>query len=54
MKMIYLSKTIGPNLSTRRSAAVLREELLSSKEPVEINFEGIELMSHSFADELFG
>ncbi len=54
MKTIFLSKKIGPNLSTRRAAASLREELVSSSEPVVIDFSGVELISHSFADELFG
>lgn len=54
MKTIFLSKSIGPNLSTRKTAAIVRQELAASSEPVIVDFSGVQLMSHSFADELFG
>jgi hypothetical protein len=52
--MISLSSEFGKNLVSRKVGAQLRSALLSSNEPVEIDFSDVHLMNHSFADEVFG
>lgn len=56
MKILRLSDH-AKYLSSRRLGAALRAEIVTSFEmniQVEIRFEGVEGMSHSFADECFG
>ena len=52
--IIFEFKKYGPYLGTRQLGARIREELLpivKGEEKVELNFEGVEVVSNSFADE---
>ena len=54
MIMISLSEKVGRNLASRKRAAEFRAWLISQTESVQLDLSGVELLSHSFADELFG
>jgi len=52
--MISLSEKIGRNLASRKRAAEFRAWLILQPVPLQLDLSGVELLSHSFADELFG
>ncbi|SEO13777.1 protein of unknown function [bacterium A37T11] len=48
--------TLGKHLSTRRDGAVMREKIargIEEKQWIELDFDGVEVISNSFADECF-
>ncbi len=51
--MVIKLSQFGNSLGTRRSAADLRNKIISESN-VELDFEGVSIVSNSFADELFG
>lgn len=52
--MIIKLNTINTSLGTRKLGDNLRDQILSSQEQVTFDFEGIDIISNSFADECFG
>ena len=54
--MISLAKQYGPNLGGRGIGARVRADIQGflTNEAVTIDFSGVQLLSHSFADEVFG
>jgi anti-anti-sigma regulatory factor len=51
---VSISEKLGKNLGSRKAAASFREELLKTSGQVVLDFAGVNVMSHSFADEFFG
>lgn len=55
--MVIKFNKISSNLTTRNQASLVRRELvreLNSGENLEFDFEGVYIISNSFADECFG
>jgi hypothetical protein len=54
MKTLVLCELVGNHLGSRRIAAKLREDLSREPGPIALDLAGVEVLGHSFADELFG
>lgn len=58
MTTIHLAKRYGTDISSRRTASMLRRELVTRIQKGQvratIDFDGVESVSDSFLDELFG
>lgn len=51
---ISIREKAGTDISSRAIGASIRSSLIEAQEPCRIDFSGVESVSSSFADELFG
>ena len=52
--MILVSEKFGTHLGSRVQAGAFRATLMSEAGPIVLDFSGVEVVGHAFADELFG